>query len=78
MVVVVGLVMTSERNSGKELWSNADGFPHISCEEARVELNELPSSRNELNDFPSLLYHSGVYLLARLPIHFLLSLVTEP
>lgn len=50
VVVVVGSAVTSERDSGKELWSNADGFPHFSGEDAEVEFSELPSSPNELND----------------------------
>lgn len=60
MVVVVGSTVTLERDSGKEFWSNTDGFPHFSCEEPRVEVNELLSSSNELDDSPWLLYLSRV------------------
>lgn len=59
VVVVVGSAVTSERDSGKKPWSNADGFPHFSCEDAGVEFSELPSSPNELNDSCWFSYHSS-------------------
>lgn len=46
-----------ERVSGKELWSNVEGFPHFSWE-AGMELNELSSSLATLDDSPWLLHHS--------------------
>lgn len=75
-MVVVGSVMTSERDSGKELWSNADGFPHFSCE-------DLGWSSVNFQVHPmNLMTLAGSYTTAQLAskaadTHFSLSLVTE-